>query len=120
MIEILLSLVLGVGTGVISGFVGIGGGIILIPALVLLFGLNQAQAQGTTIALLVLPIGFLAAWNYYSAGLVNFKIAIFVAIGFFIGGFFGSKIAIVIPTQVLQKIFAGVLIAIGVYMFFKK
>jgi uncharacterized protein len=120
MAEIFLLLALGLGTGIASGFVGIGGGIILIPALVLLFGLTQAQAQGTTVALLVLPIGFLAAWNYYTAGLVNFKIVIFVSIGFFIGGFFGSKLAVYMPTAVLQKVFGVVLLAIGVYMIVKK
>jgi uncharacterized membrane protein YfcA len=120
MTEIFLYIALGLGTGVLSGFVGIGGGIIIIPALVLLFGLTQAQAQGTTIALLVLPIGLLAAWNYYSAGLVNFKIVAFVAIGFFVGGFIGSKFAVQIPTQVLQKVFGTVLLIVGVYMIVKK
>ncbi len=119
-VQIILYIVLGLVTGVLSGFVGIGGGIIIIPALVLLFGLTQAQAQGTTIALLVLPIGILAAWNYYAAGLVNFKIVAFVAIGFFIGGFIGSKFAVQVQTEVLQKIFGVVLLVIGAYMIVKK
>jgi uncharacterized membrane protein YfcA len=120
MIEILFYIVLGLGTGVLSGFVGIGGGIVLIPALVLFFGLTQPQAQGTTVALLVLPIGILAAWNYYTAGLVNFKIVIFVAIGFLAGGFIGSKFAVQMPTEVLQKIFGCVLLVIGAYLIIKK
>lgn len=111
---------LGLVAGIAGGFVGIGGGIIIIPALVLVFGLSQIDAQGTTTALLVPPIGLLAAINYYRAGHVNLTIAVFICLGFFVGGFIGSKIAIGIPNDVLQKVFGVVLLVIGAYMIVKK
>ena len=80
-------LLLGLVTGIFSGLIGIGGAIIIIPSLVLLFGLSQHTAQGTTLALMVPPIGLLAAWVYYKQGFVDLKIAAFVCIGFFIGGY---------------------------------
>ena len=92
--NIFLYILLGVVAGIFSGLIGIGGGIIIVPALVLLFGLSQHSAQGTTLALMVPPIGLLAAWTYYKQGLVDLKIAAFVCIGFFIGGLLGAKFAI--------------------------
>lgn len=121
MVQILLCLLLGLIAGIISGFVGIGGGVIIVPALILIFGFTQQQAQGTTLALLVPPIGFLAAYTYFKHDLVDLKVAVFICIGFFIGGLIGSKISVNISNEVLQKIFGVVIIIIGGYMlFFKK
>jgi uncharacterized membrane protein YfcA len=120
MMEIVLYLILGLAAGISSGFFGIGGGIIIIPSLVLFFGLTQAQAQGTTIALLVLPIGILGAIEYFNKGLVNIKIAGFVALGLFFGALIGAKIAVNIPNDILQKIFGSLLLVVGAYMIFKK
>lgn len=113
-------LLLGLIAGILSGLIGIGGGIIILPALVLLFGLSQHQAQGTTLALLVPPIGILAAWTYYKQGLVDLKIASFVALGFFFGGLLGAKIATGLPNVVLEKVFGVALLLIALKMIFFK
>jgi uncharacterized membrane protein YfcA len=120
MVNILLYLLLGLVTGILSGLIGIGGAIIIIPMLVLLFGLSQHMAQGTTLALMVPPIGLLAAWTYYQKGFVDLKIAAFICIGFFIGGLLGAKFAIGIPDQILRKIFGIVLLAASLRMIFFK
>ncbi len=120
MIQVILFAILGLVAGTISGVVGIGGGVIIVPALLFLFGFTQQQAQGTTLALLIPPIGFLAAYTYYKAGFVDFKAAIFICLGFFIGGLIGSKIAVNLSNEVLQKIFGTLMIVIGLYMFTKK
>lgn len=83
MTSILLHLLLGLVAGTFSGLIGIGGGTIIVPVLVFLFGLSQHQAQGTTLALLVPPIGFFAAWTYYKQGYVDLKIAALICVGFF-------------------------------------
>lgn len=114
---ILLTL-LGLAAGILSGLLGIGGGIIIIPTLVFLFGLSQHQAQGTTLALMVPPIGLLAAWTYYNAGFVDLKIAAFICLGFFIGGFVGAKFATGINDTMLEKIFGAALLLISLKMIF--
>ena len=118
--NILLYILLGVVAGILSGLIGIGGGIIIVPALVLLFGLSQHCAQGTTLALMVPPIGLLAALAYYKQGFVDLKIAAFVCIGFFIGGLLGANLAIGIPSVVLKKIFGVVLLLVSVKMILGK
>lgn len=118
--NILLYILLGVVAGIFSGLIGIGGGIIIVPALVLLFGLSQHAAQGTTLALMVPPIGLLAAMAYYKQGYVDLKIAAFVCIGFFIGGLIGAKFALGIPETILKKIFGVVLLAVSVKMILGK
>jgi len=120
MINVLISLVIGLFAGSASGVIGIGGGIIIVPALVLFFNLPQHLAQGTTLALMVPPIGLLAAWNYYKSGHVNFKIAAVICVGFIIGSFFSSKFAIKIPEETLRKSFSIILLTVSVYLFFKK
>ncbi len=120
MIKFLLFVLLGLLSGTISGLVGIGGGVVIIPALVFLFGFTQQQAQGTTLALLVPPIGFLAAYTYYRSGYVNLPVAAMVCIGFFLGGLVGARIAVTLSNTILQKIFGGVMIIIGLYMLLKK
>lgn len=111
-------IILGITAGVLSGLVGIGGGVIIVPALVLIFGLSQLKAQGTTTALMVPPIGILAAWTYYRQGFVDLKIAVLVCTGFLIGGYFGAKIATNLSSVVLEKIFGAVLLAIAIKMLF--
>jgi len=109
---------LGVVAGLLSSIMGIGGGIIIVPALVLLFGLTQQQAQGTTLAMLAAPIGFLAAATYYKHGLVNVKIAIFICIGFLLGTLPGAKLATHLDGVLLQKIFGVVLLLLSFKMIF--
>ena len=118
--NIFLYILLGVIAGILSGLIGIGGGIIIVPALVLLFGLSQHSAQGTTLALMVPPIGLLAALAYYKQGFVDLKIAAFVCIGFFIGGLLGAKLAIGIPETILKKMFGAVLLIVSVKMILGK
>lgn len=111
---------LGMVAGIFSGLIGVGGGVIIVPALVFIFGLSQHQAQGTTLALLVPPIGLLAAWQYYKHGYVDLKIAGLVCLGFFIGGLFGAKLATHLPNKVLEKVFGVVIFFISLRMIFTK
>lgn len=118
--DIFLYLLLGLITGTFSGLLGIGGAIIIIPILVLLFGLSQHTAQGTTLALMVPPIGLLAAWTYYKQGFVDLKIAGLICLGFFVGGLVGAKFATELPDGILRKIFGFVLLAASLKMIFTK
>jgi len=113
-------LLLGLIAGTFSGLIGIGGAIIIIPSLVLLFGLSQHTAQGTTLALMVPPIGLLAAWTYYRQGFVDLKIAALICLGFFFGGLVGAKFATEISDEILRKIFGVVLLAASLKMIFFK
>lgn len=113
-------LILGMVAGYFSGLIGIGGGVIIVPALVILFGFSQHTAQGTTLALLVPPIGILAAYSYYQKGFVDVRCAVLICIGFIIGGFIGGKMAIGLSENVMKTIFAIVLILIGIKMLLYK
>lgn len=118
--QILALLLLGLAAGGLSGFIGIGGGIVIVPALVLLFGLDQHVAQGTALAILVPPIGLLAAWTYYKHGFVDYRIALLVCAGFILGSFFSSRYAVHLPTTLLSRVFAVSIIVIGVRMLFSR
>lgn len=107
---------LGLLAGVLSGFLGLGGGVILIPAMVYIFGLTQHQAQGTTLALMVPPIGLLAAMRYYQNGNVKVGMAIFICMGFFIGGLIGAHFVQGISEVVLRKAFGVSLLILAVRM----
>ena len=120
MVNISLYILLGLIAGIFSGLIGIGGGIIIVPSLVLLFGLSQHQAQGTTLALLVPPVGILAAWKYYSQGYVDLRIAAFMCVGFLLGGLLGAKIATGVSNEVLSKVFGIVLVLVGLKMMLGK
>lgn len=113
-------LLLGLVAGVAGGFFGIGGAIIIIPALVFIFGLSQHQAQGTTLAILVPPIGLLAAWQYYLKGNVKLNISLFICLGFFIGGYFGAVFADKASEPVLKKAFGVFLLMISIKMIIAK
>ena len=115
-----LALLTGTLIGVISGMIGIGGGILLVPCLVYFFNMSQHRAQGTSLAALLLPVGFLAFWEYYRAGNADLKIGLVVAVGFFVGGYFGGAFAQQVSGIVLRKTFAVVLIAAGLRMFFQR
>jgi uncharacterized protein len=120
MAEILIFCLIGVVAGMASGLLGIGGAIIIIPALTLLLGFSEHTAQGTTLLLMIPPIGLLAALEYYKAGYVNLKAAIIIAVFFFVGAFFGGKIALKVDETILRKVFAVFLAAIAARMFFSK
>lgn len=112
-------LLLGVVIGIISGLVGLGGGAILIPALVYLYGMSQHKAQGTSLATLLLPIGIFAFWKYYKAGNVDMRLAVLVAIGFTVGGYLGGSLAVNFSEVVLRRCFATLLIVVAVRMLVK-
>ncbi|MDD4956304.1 MAG: sulfite exporter TauE/SafE family protein [Candidatus Omnitrophica bacterium] len=111
--------VVGLLAGVVSGLIGIGGGIIVVPALIYIFGYNQHMAQGTTLAMLVPPIGILAAWTYYRNGHVNIIAAVLLCLGFVIGGLLGAKLAGSIPADALRKLFGACLMMVSIYMIVK-
>jgi len=113
-------IILGLVAGIFSGIFGIGGATILIPALVFLFGLTQHQAQGTTLAIMIPPIGLLAALRYYYSGNVKLNIAGFVCLGFFIGGLVGAHFVQNVPDPLLKKMFGIFLLIISLRMIFFK
>jgi len=118
--NILLYVVLGLSAGILSGLFGIGGGILIVPALVLFFGLSQHLAQGTTLALMVPPIGLLAAWTYYKQDFVDVKIAALICLGFFFGGLIGAKFATLINPILLKKLFGFALLVAALKMILTK
>lgn len=120
MTNIILLLALGLVAGLLSGLLGIGGGIIIVPVLVFVFGYSQHLAQGTTLALMIPPIGILAAWTYYKQGDVNLTAAAFICLGFVIGGLFGAKFATAIPDLVLRRLFGILFLVLSVRMIIGK
>lgn len=116
--NIFLLLIIGLAAGVLGGLLGIGGAVIIIPALVFALGYSQLEAQGTTLLMLVVPVGLMAAWQYYRTGYVDVKAAIILAITFFIGSYLGARFANHVPADILRKAFAVMLIVIALKMFF--
>ena len=116
----LLNILIGISAGVFSGFFGIGGAVVLVPALVYLFRFPQHYAQGTALAALLLPVGILAVIKYYQAGNVNIKTAIFISLGFFVGGFIGAHVAHMLPDLLLKRLFGVLLLCISMYMLLGK
>jgi hypothetical protein len=115
---LILLTIIGLIVGFFGGMFGVGGGVMLIPALVYIIGMEQHSAQGTSVAIMLPPIGILAAYNYYKAGHVNIKYSVIIAITFIIGSYFGSKAAVQIPDQISKKIFAVIMFLISIKMFF--
>lgn len=120
MTTILILLCIGLLAGTLSGMVGIGGGIIIVPALVFFMGMSQHQAQGTSLAVLLLPVGILAVYYYYNAGYVDIKPSLIIALSFVVGGFVGSKIAISIDQNILKKVFGIFMLLLSIKMIFWK
>lgn len=106
---ILLLIVIGLAAGILSGLVGVGGGIIVVPALVFFLSFSQQQAQGTSLGLLLLPVGILAVLNYYKQGHIDVRVVAIMAVSFVIGGWLGSKWAISLPEVTVKRIFAVIL-----------
>lgn len=117
---IIILVIIGLMTGVFGGMFGVGGAVIMIPALVYFLGVDQHTAQGTSVAIMLPPIGLFAAYNYYKAGQVNIWYAVIIAIAFMVGGYFGSKIALNLPENLMKKIFGIVLILVALRMIFSK
>ena len=106
---ILLLIMIGLTAGILSGLVGVGGGIIVVPALVFFLGFSQQQAQGTSLGLLLLPVGILAVINYYNKGHIDIRVVGIMAVSFIIGGWLGSKWAVSLPEITVKSIFAVIL-----------
>ncbi|MEW6004477.1 MAG: TSUP family transporter [Stygiobacter sp.] len=120
MYEIIVLLIIGLAAGLISGVLGIGGGLVIIPMLVGFLGYSQKEAQGTSLGLLLLPIGILAVMNYYKADLINLKAVGIMVITFVIGSYVSSKFAISLPDNILKKIFAVFLLLYSLKLFWEK
>ena len=108
----IILIIIGLLAGVLSGLVGVGGGILMIPLLIIFLGLTQHQAQGTALFAMLPPIGILAAMNYYKQGFVKWEYAAVIACTFVIGGYFGSKLSLSLPPQTVRRVF-GVIMLIG-------
>ncbi|MBK9733323.1 MAG: sulfite exporter TauE/SafE family protein [Chitinophagaceae bacterium] len=117
---VVLILIIGIFAGIFSGFIGIGGGLIVVPCLVYFLSMEQHAAQGTSLAMMLPPIGAIAVYNYYKAGQVDFKVAAILCISFVIGSFFGSKIAISLSADQIKKAFGIIIILLGLKMVFWK
>jgi uncharacterized protein len=120
MATVIILLCVGLMAGILSGMVGVGGGIIIVPALVYFLSMSQHQAQGTSLAVLLLPVGIFAVLNYYKAGYVDVRSTLIIASTFLIGGFIGSKIAINIDQNMVKKIFGAVLLLVAFKMILGK
>jgi len=115
---ILIIILVGIAAGMLSGLVGVGGGIIIVPALVYFVGFSQKTAQGTSLGLILLPVGILGVLQYYKQGHIDVKVVCVLAVGFLAGSYFGSKIALSLPQDTLKKIFAVLMIIIAIKMLF--
>ena len=113
-------LALGIAVGIVSGLIGLGGGVILIPALSLLYGMSQKRAQGTSVATLLLPVGILAFWSYYKAGEADLKLALLIAVGFTAGGWLGGQWAQHLSDVVLRRGFAVLLVTLAIKLAFQR
>ena len=117
---LLILLAVGLAAGFLSGMVGIGGGIIIVPVLVYFLGFTQHQAQGTTLFMFLLPIGILGVMNYHKQGHVDFKTAFIICTTFVAGSYFGSKLAISLDQKMVKQIFGAIIIILGAKMLFWK
>lgn len=117
---IILLIIIGIAAGILSGLVGVGGGLIIVPALVYFLAFSQKQAQGTSLAILLLPIGILAVMNYYKDPHVHLdvKVVALIVVGFIVGSYFGSKLALSLPDATVKKIFAIFMMLVAIKMLF--
>ncbi len=118
--QVLILIIIGLIAGFVGGTMGVGGGIVMVPAMIYILGLTQHQAQGTSLATMLAPIGILAVVNYYRDGYVNFRFAIILALTFIIGSWLGSKMAVNLPDKVLKQIFGGLILLMGARMIIGK
>jgi uncharacterized membrane protein YfcA len=119
--NIILLAITGIAAGIIAGGFGVGGGIILIPALVFIFGMTQHQAQGTALAVFSVPIGFIiAASNYHKKGFINYKFAVILILTFMIGSYIGSLISVNLPANAMKRGFGALIVIVGLKMVFGK
>jgi hypothetical protein len=115
---ILILIFIGVCAGMLSGFVGVGGGMIIVPGLIFLLGASQLSAQGTSLAVIMLPVGIFGVMNYYKAGHINIQYAAIIALAFVIGSYFGSKYALRVPEHKIKLLFGLFLLYISIRMIY--
>jgi len=115
---LIILIVIGILAGMLGGMVGVGGGIIIVPALVFFLGFSQKMAQGTSLGILLLPVGLLGVIQYYKQGYVDLKIVFIISAGFFLGSLLGSKLALSLSQEAMKKIFAFILILVAIKMLF--
>lgn len=120
MLNIFLFIIIGISAGILSGMFGIGGGVIIVPALVFLCGFSQLKAQGTPLAILLPPVGILAFIEYYKKGQTNLQAGILIALFLIVGSIFGAKLAQMLPIAILKKGFGIFMIIISIKMIFSK
>lgn len=118
--EIIIILATGLAAGFLSGSMGVGGGIIVVPSLVFIMGFSLQQAQGTSLALMTIPVMLIATINYYKAGSVNVKVALLMALTFMVGGYLGSKLSVHIPEKIMKKAFGILMIIAAIKMMISK
>lgn len=109
-------ILIGIAAGFLGGMVGIGGGVIIVPALVLLLGITQHNAQGISLTMMMFPVGILGVINYYKKGYVDFRYAGLIAAGFLIGSYVGSKFSLSLPQETIKKVFAVLMIILAIRM----
>jgi uncharacterized protein len=117
---LLILLLVGVAAGFASGMIGIGGGIVIVPALVYFMSMTQHQAQGVSIGMLLMPVGFLAAYNYYKQGNLNFTYSAVIGVTFILGAYLGSKVSLKMDPALMKRIFGVVILLISLKMIFGK
>ena len=115
---IVVLLLVGLAAGMLSGMVGVGGGIIIVPCLVFFLGFSQKMAQGTSLGILLLPIGILGAIQYYKGGYIDFKVIAIISAAFIFGSYFGSKLALSLSQGNIKKVFALLMMAVAIKMLF--
>jgi uncharacterized membrane protein YfcA len=116
--QIVLVILIGLAAGTLGGMVGVGGGIIVVPALIFFLGFTQHQASGTSLAMMLPPVGILAVLNYYKKGALDVRIAALLALGFLAGGYLGSKLSLGMAQETVKKVFAVVMIVMALKMLF--
>lgn len=112
--QLFLGGLIGLAGGVLSGLFGIGGGLVIVPALIVVLGMTAKQAAGTSLAALLLPVGILGAIEYWRAGYIDIRVAMLVAVGILIGAFIGARLAIGLPNELIQRAFGVLLVVVGV------
>lgn len=115
-----LLVIVGLLAGILSGFVGVGGGIIMVPALIWVLGYSQHQAQGTSLAVLMLPVVLLAVRNYWKEGMIDWKVVGVIAVAFVAGGYFGSKGALALPADTVKRVFGVVMLFVAIKLILGK
>lgn len=113
---LLILIAIGVLAGILSGFVGVGGGIIIVPALMYVLGMSQFEAQGTSLFVLLLPVGILAVSNYYKSDQINWKFGLIISLAFVLGGYFGSKFALKLSPSVVRIVFGAIMAIVSIKM----